>query len=254
MVAVQTAPPAQSTATGAFHDNSLVAQKLSLYLTPAVGVVLLLVFLTFPGFSPPMSPQMTAEQVSQFYADNATQVRFSMILLNLCGPLLLPFFMVIVVQMKRMGNPTPAFAYSYLCAVASGATLVALADLFWLMASFRADRDPELVLLLHDLAWITFSAPVGVVVAQCVLLAMAIYSDKRPVPVLPRWVAHLNVLTALAVLPSAGAAAVQEGPLAWDGAVSFWLRVLAYGSYLAIMFVVVLRAVQQQGREEAGRT
>ena len=46
--------------------------------------------------------------------------------------------------MKRMATQSHVFAYCYLSAAVSGATLFALADLFWLIAAFRPDRDPAL--------------------------------------------------------------------------------------------------------------
>ena len=123
-----------------------------------------------------------------------------MVTFNLVGIMLIPFFMVIVVQMKRMATQSHVFAYCYLTAAVSGATLFALADFFFLVAAFRPDRDPELIMLLNDLAWITFIAPVGMVVAQCLLLALAIYFDNTvPSPVFPRWVGHFAIATAIAM-------------------------------------------------------
>ena len=91
---------------------------------------------------------------------------FSMITFNICGIMLLPLFMVIVVQMKRMATQSHVFAYCYLTAAVSGATLFALADIFFLVAAFRPGRNPELVMLLNDMAWIIFIAPVGALVAM----------------------------------------------------------------------------------------
>ena len=99
--------------------------------------------------------------------------------------MLIPFFMVIVYQMKRMATPSQVLAYCYLSAAASGVALFALADLFWLIAAFRPERDPQLVLLLNDMAWIAFTAPVGMIIAQNLCLALAIYLDARPEPILP---------------------------------------------------------------------
>jgi hypothetical protein len=136
-------------------------QLVSLWMAPIFGVVLLVGFFAFPGFTPPMSPEMSADQVASFYRDNAAMVRFSMITFNLCGVMLLPFFMVIVVQMKRMTNQTHVFAYCYLTAAVSGATLFALSAIFFLVAAFRPGRGAELVQLLNDLGWMILIAPVG---------------------------------------------------------------------------------------------
>ena len=86
---------------------NIKTQLISLWCVPIFGAALLVAFVAFPGFFPPMSPDMPADQVAAFYRDNAAMIRFSMITFNLCGIMLLPLFMVIVVQMKRMATPEP---------------------------------------------------------------------------------------------------------------------------------------------------
>ena len=229
-------------------------QLIGLWTAPVFGVVLLMAFVAFPGFLPPMSPEMTADQVADFYAENTAMIRFSMITFNLCAIMLVPFFAVIVVQMKRMATQSHALAYCYLTAVVSGATIFALADIFYLVAAFRPERSPELLLLLNDLAWITLVAPVGMLVAQNLLLALAVYldtgRDAGPNPVFPRWVGHFALVTGLAMAPAAAAAVFRSGPLAWDGAISFWLRGGAFAVFVVVMFFVLRSALHRQAVED----
>jgi hypothetical protein len=226
------------------------AQRISLWITPVFGAILLLAFVSFPGFLPPMSPQMPAEDVAAFYAQNSAMIRFSMITFNLCAIMLVPFFMTIVVQIKRMALPSHLLAYCYLCGIAGGATLFAIADIFWLIAAFRPDRNPQLVLLLNDMAWLVFTAPVGMVVVANLCLALAIFLGARTEPIFPRWVAYFNMATAAAMTPAACAVIFRTGPLAWDGAVSFWLRIGAFGLNVAVMFVVLRSAINRQASEK----
>jgi hypothetical protein len=227
------------------------AQRISLWITPFFGAILLLAFVAFPGFLPPMSPQTTAEEVAAFYQQNSAMIRFSMITFNLCAIMLVPFFMTIVLQIKRMALPSHLLAYSYLCGIAGGATLFAIADIFWLIAAFRPDRNPQLILLLNDMAWLIFIAPVGMVVVANLCLALAVFLDARSDPVFPRWVAYVNIATAAAMTPAACAVIFRTGPLAWDGAVSFWLRIGAFGLNVAVMFVVLRSAINRQASDEA---
>ncbi len=226
--------------------GNIKAQWVSLWTGPAVGGVLLLAALAFPGFRPPMSPTLSADQVAAFYTEHTSWIRFSQATFNLCGIMILPFFMVIVVQMKRMRNQSHVFAYCYLTAAVSGATIFALSNVFFLVAAFRADRSPELIMLLNDLAWIVLIAPVGMVVSQFVLLALAVYFDDRTDPVFPRWVGHFSLFTAAAMVPAAGAAVFHTGPLAWDGLLSFWLRNGAFAAFVVVMFFVLRTALRRQ--------
>jgi hypothetical protein len=217
---------------------------------PIFGVVLLIGFSVCPGFFLSVSPTMTAEQVAAFYRDNLGAIRATMILLNLVGVGFIPFFMVIVVQMLRMAVPSRAFAYSYLSAAASGGTLLALADLAWLNAAARPERDPQLTMLLNDLGWFFLITPVGFIIAQNLCLALSIYMDARRKPVFPHWVGHFNIVTALFMGPGAFAIVRKTGPLAWNGVLSFGVRLASFGVYLAVMFFVARAAIKQQAFEE----
>jgi hypothetical protein len=226
-------------------------QRICLGLVPFFGALFLVGCTIFPGFFRPLSPSMTADEVAAFYRDHVGQIRASVILFNLIGIGFIPFFMVIVVQMMRMGNPSRAFAYSYLAAAVSGGTLFALADLAWLNAAARPDRDPQLTMLLNDLAWFSFTTPVGFIITQNLVLALAIYMDALPEPVFPRWVAHFNIVSAVLMVPGAFALLYKTGPFAWDGALSFWLRIATFTLYVAVMFFVVRATINRQvAREE----
>ena len=240
--------PVPKTASAATRGArpTLDAQSVSIWLSVVFGAFLLIAFILFPGFFPPMSPGLSASAVASFYARHTTMIRTSMIIFNLCGIMLLPFFMVIVYQMKRMATPTQVLAYCYLSAAATGATLFAIADLFWLIAAFRPDRDPQLIMLLNDLAWITFTAPVGMIIAQNLCLGLAVLLDDQPKPIFPRWVAYFSFAVALVIAPSVCAAVLQSGPLAWNGLVSFWLRIIAYAAFLIVMFFVLRSAIQRE--------
>lgn len=220
-------------------------QVILLWTTPVAGLLFLMAFLLFPGFSPPMSPTMTPEGVAAFFQANVTSIRGVVIFCNLIGAMLVPFFAVIAVQMLRIVNSSPVFAYSYMISVGIGLTAFILADYCWGVAAFRPDRDPQLISLLNDMAWFFFITPVGLIAVQNLCLALSIYLDASPEPVFPRWVAHFNLVTAMLMVPGAFSILYKTGPLAWDGSLSFTLRLTTFAVYVAVMFFVLLRVVKQ---------
>jgi hypothetical protein len=233
------------------RDVDLKVQRVVLWSAPAVALVLLVLFGLFPGFFPPMSPRLTAGQVADFYAGDTALIRVSMIGFNLFGVLIVPFFVLIMVQMQRMRGQSHILAFSYLASVVAGTTMFALSAILFAAAAFRPDRGADLVQVLNDLAWILFVAPIGMFVAQFVLLALAVWFDDPDRPVFPRWVAHFSLLTAVLMAPAAGAAVAQDGPLAWDGFVSFWLRNGALALFVGVMFVQLRVALRRQADERA---
>jgi hypothetical protein len=222
-----------------------------LWTAPPAAALFVLAYLLFPPFTPPLSPALTPEQVAAFFRDNNTGILGVVILCNLIAGSLVPLFAVTAVQMSRTTTSSSVFTYAYVICVGVGTTAFILADYCWGMAAFRPDRDPQLISLLNDMAWFFFIAPVGTIAVQNICLALSIYLDRRPDPIFPRWVAHFNIAVSALLLPSAFAILFKSGPLAWDGSVSFTLRLMVFAGYTVVMFLVLLRTVERQRGEQA---
>ncbi|QRY45946.1 hypothetical protein JVX93_03345 [Mycolicibacterium boenickei] len=224
-------------------------QRILLWTTLPAAALFVLAFLSFPVFSPPLPPALTPEQVATFFAENVTGILGVAILCNLIACSLVPLFAVTAVQISRTATSSSVFTYAYIICVGVGLTAFILADYCWAMAAFRPERDPQLISLLNDMAWFFFIAPVGTIIVQNLCLATSIYLDARPEPIFPRWVAHFNIATAVLLVPSAFAILHKSGPLAWNGALSFTLRLSVFAVYVVVMFIVLLGVVQRQGAE-----
>lgn len=230
-------------------------ELILLWTLPVTVTVWVASFFLFPGFNPPMSPAMPADQVAAFYRDPAhlPEIRYSMILFNWFGVSLVPILALIMMQIRRMAHRTPIFAYAMLGCAAGGPALFLVANVCWLLAAFRPDRSPELTQLFNDFGWITFTVLVPFFIGQCVILALAIYFDDQPRPIFGRWVARFNLLVAAALVPAAFVGVSLTGPLAWDGFLSFWLKNTAIAVWIVVMGVVLGRAVYAERAEYAQR-
>ncbi|WP_166908252.1 hypothetical protein [Mycobacterium sp. DL440] len=213
---------------------------------PVVALIWISAFFLFPGFVHPMSPNMPAEQVANFYQDQTARIRYSMILFNWFGVGLIPIVMLLAMQVRRMAHRTPILSYSLIAAAGGPPALFLIANMFWLLGSFRPDRAPELTQVLNDLAWLTFTLLVPYLIAQCLLLALAIYWDQQERPVFKPWVASFNLVVAAALAPATFTALSFDGPLAWDGALSFWLKNIAIAVWILVMGVVLAQTIKQQ--------
>ncbi len=229
--------------------------ELILFWTlPVVAIIWVSAFLLFPGFLHPMSPTMSAEEVAGFYRDETARIRYSMILFNWFGVGLIPIVILLAMQIRRMAHRTPILSYSLIACAGGPPTIFLIANLFWLLAAFRPERDPELTQLFNDLAWVTFTIQVRYLIAQCVFLALAIYLDRQERPVFKPWVAHFNLLVAAALVPAAFAALAMTGPFAWDGLLSFWVKNIAIGVWIVVMGVVLGQTIRRQrAQDEGGR-
>jgi hypothetical protein len=225
--------------------------ELILFWTlPVMAIIWISAFFLFPGFVHPMSPTMSAEEVAAFYRDETARIRYSMILFNWFGVGLIPIVMLLVMQIRRMAHRTPILSYSLLACAGGPPSLFLVANMFWLLAAFRPERAPELTQLFNDLAWVTFTILVPYLIAQSVLLALAIYWDRQAQPVFKPWVAHFNLLIAAALTPGAFTALAFTGPIAWDGLLSFWVKNIAIAVWIIVMGVVLGQTIRRQRTEE----
>ena len=230
-------------------------EVILLWTLPALGIIWVSVFLMFPGFVHPMSPTMSAEEVAAFYRDpeNLPRIRYSMIVFNWFAVGLIPILALIVLQIRRMAHRTPIFSYAIIACAAGGPTIFLMADLFWLLAAFRPERDPELTVLFNDLAWVTFSSQVGFLIAQSVILALAIFLDRQAATGLQAMGGAFQSRHRRCAGPGClRRAGHGRGPIAWDGLLTFWVRNVAIGLWIVVMGVVLGQAIhRQRGEDEA---
>jgi hypothetical protein len=225
--------------------------ELILFWTlPAIAIIWVSAFFLFPGFLHPMSPTMSADAVADIYRDETARIRYSMILFNWFGVGLIPTVILLAMQVRRMAHRTPILSYSLIACAGGPPCLFLIANMFWLLGSFRPERSPELTQLLNDLAWVTFTVLVPYLIAQCLLLALAIYWDRQEQPVFKMWVAHFNILVAVALAPAAFTALAFSGPLAWDGLLSFWVKNIAIAAWIVVMGVVLGQTILRRRAEE----
>ena len=225
-------------------------ELILLWTLPVLGIIWISAFFLFPGFVHPMSPTMSADDVAAFYRDNVARVRYSMILFNWFGVGLIPTVILLAMQVRRMAHRTPILSYSLIACAGGPPALFLVANMFWLLAAFRPERAPELTQLFNDLAWVTFTILVPYLIAQSLLLALAIFWDRQEQPVFKPWVAYFNVLVAVALVPAAFGAMALDGPVAWDGFLSFWVKNVAVAVWIIMMGIVLGQTIRRQRVEE----
>ena len=89
----------------------VTGERIIFWTLPSVAVIWIAAFFLFPGFIPPMSPRASAAEVAEFYSENLSRVRYSMILFNWFCVALIPILMLIVERMRGMAHRTPVLRY-----------------------------------------------------------------------------------------------------------------------------------------------
>ena len=226
------------------------AQRLCVWSGVAFMALFFVGFGVVARFIPPPSPTLEPEAVATLYRDHADGIRLGMVLSLYALVLYVPWSAVISVQLKRIEGQHAPLAYAQL-ALGAGLPVAFFPSLYhFANAAFRPERSPEIVVALNDQGWLPFTGIIYAIVVQNLLIAYGVLSDKRPVPVFPRWFGYFSLWTALLYCPAGLDVFFTAGPLAWDGLFTWWLSLVAFFLWLIVTTVLLLRAIARQEVEE----
>lgn len=198
---------------------------------------------------PPLSPSASPQEIAAFVTEGGVLQKFGLMIALASTASLLPMSAVLGDQMRRMEGARPVWAQTQLACATLTVWLLCAALVFFAAAAFRADRDPQLILLLHDLGWLTFITPVSMIVLWMAAVGGAILADRGNPPVMPRWVGYLSVWAALLSAPGFAAILFHSGPFAWSGLLALWIPLVIFLVWWITLTVYLLKAISNEAAE-----
>lgn len=227
-----------------------VNNKICAVAGPCCAIGWIVGLLVFARFLPPPSGSTGPAEIARFYADNVTGIRTGMIMVLFSGICYQPWVCAISVQMKRMEGVTAPMTLVQFGLGTLFVLLFQLAAIFWQVAAYRPLQNPEITQRFNDLGWMMFLISVPVVTIQGVAISLAIFGDKREEPILPRWFGWMNLWAQLVFLPGTVIPYFKDGPLAWNGAISFWVPAVIYTIWMLTLTKLLLDAVNKQRADQ----
>ncbi|PYH79568.1 integral membrane protein [Aspergillus uvarum CBS 121591] len=211
---------------------NLTSIRLELLCWP-VSLICLVLVLPMSNNLPPISPSVEPAALARHYAAHEDGFRAGVVLTLLSGANY-PFYGIGVSNiLVRIPGVNPVMVMTQAAAgVVVGACFM-FCGIFLAPISFRPDRDPALIQLLSDLGWLFYMLFLPVMYVQDFLITSLIFSDRRPIPLVPRWLAWVNCVLPLGWFGGFGVHFVHSGPFAWNGAISFWLASASYAVQIA---------------------
>jgi hypothetical protein len=225
----------------------------------AFMLVWLIGFGIIAGWIPPLAPATGAPDVANMFASHSTRILAGMVCMTLGAVLYLPWTMLLSDLIKEIEGKSFFLSGTQLAAGVISTVSFFLPGFLWAVAAFRPDRNPDVTQALVDLGWIMFITAIGPFILQYAILAVAIFIDRRPVPVFPRWAAYVQIWVSVSFLPGVVAFFMKTGPFAWNGLFVWWIPFGTFTGWFVVMIVLsrqaVLRELQPRRREmaEAGR-
>jgi hypothetical protein len=196
------------------------------------------------GFITPLpTPHDTPLQVTRFFAGNTFAIRLGL-LITLAGAPLQAFFAALIAEhLRRVEGPVAPMASTELVLGGLAVLLVSFPCFVWEVIAFRPARDPQLMALLNDVAWLSFIGAFAPAMAQSLAIGIAVVGDRSERPVFPRWVAYFNFWAALLFIPGGIVFFAHRGPFAWNGLFPFWIPAVVFGGWFVVMFVALREAI-----------
>lgn len=211
-------------------------------------------FVLLAGFIPPPSPDRSVAQVAATYRDHPDLIRLGLMLTMFASALLVPFAAVISAQMRRIEGSRSVLASTQMASAALLSLEFILPLMVWQTAAYRVGPgDERLVQMLNDMGWLMFVGVISSAVVQFASIGVAILVDERGSGVFPRWAGWFNVWIATLVTPAGVVPFFKHGPLAWNGVLGFFLPLAAFTAWIAVMVVLLRRAIHEEERVEARR-
>ena len=227
--------------------TSIGAQRIMIWLTLTL-IALFSVGYLMMGFFPPPPPTSTAQEILALYSANNLEFRIGVVICLFSGAFLLPWSVVVSIQMARLEKGVPVWAILQFGAGLLGTIFLWGPPLIWGAASFSIERDPSLTLLLHELGWLMFITPLCVFPMQ--LSAIGIVSLRKTeddkTSAFPRWIGYLTLWQAVQSLGGLAAMLFKNGAFAWNGLFPFYLPLTLYGVWTVALAYTMLRALKHQ--------
>jgi hypothetical protein len=202
---------------------------------------------------PPASPSLTASQLAAHYAVHHNAILLGNSMAALVAVLWIPWTAQLTVVLWRIEGSNPVLTIIELIGGVLTAWVVMFCPAIWATAAFRTGADPSAVLTLNDVGFIIFNITYAVTSVQAIAAGIVGLSDSSEHPVFPRWVCGWAIFTGISFVPLTAMPFFKTGPLAWNGAISFWALFGTYFFWTASMgFCMVKDAARRlRGEKEA---
>jgi hypothetical protein len=181
------------------------------------------------------------------YRDNLDGIRAGMVFSLIAMALIVPWGAAVAARLRRTEGETPVLTYIQIASAAIGTILALMCVVVWATAAFRPDEVlPQTTRMLNDMGWIFFVFTWPPFSIWCGTIALAIFADKDPVPVYPRWAAYQCLLCAFLFIPGSLIIFFKTGPFAFNGLIGLYVPFTAFFAWLITMTALTIKDINRE--------
>jgi hypothetical protein len=195
---------------------------------------------------PAHNPSSSAAEIAELFSQQNLGMKIGAILVMM-GCFTLSLYTAVTSKLiQKIEGHFGTMTLAYVISSTLGMVIQMMSAVFWGTAAFRADRSPELIQLLNDLAWLNFFATAPALFAQFICLFWAaVIAKNKSLNILPKWYGLLCLWVLIAIIPGALCITFQTGPFAWNGLIVFWFALVVFSAAYILSPRVMVPAVKQ---------
>ena len=219
-------------------------QLVYFWMVPAFFGLFGLIFVILGRVMPPPAPGMSVTEIAAFLNQHAFTMQIGFALLFVIMGLFNFMNGLFAVQLKRTthgGSLTYMFLGAQSVGVVNGCLWPAIC---LLVAALRPERDPALLVLIYDLAFLSFVGTLGCFMTAWLAMTCAVLLDRNGI--FPRWFGYVCIWNFATELVAAPVFFFHDGAFAWDGAISFWIDTAVFVVWQNAALMLLLKAIKQQ--------
>jgi hypothetical protein len=204
------------------------------------------VFFIASGNFPPAAPTLAAKQVVQHYEDHNVGYKVGASFFVLAGAFYGSFTAAMSQQMKRIPGVGHTLISAQEVSGAWACITFSVPAIFFATTAYRLDRPAEITQALNDMSWMMTFMPFAPFIVQNWAFAFAVFMDQRPKPLFPMFVGWVNLASPIFLGSGIAMHCVKSGPLAWNGALTFWLTAVVFGIQSIVNIVWTVKAIETE--------
>jgi hypothetical protein len=221
-------------------------QLLCAWCGPLFGGLFLLGFWVIAGLIPPPSAADGATAIAAFYRDNAGHLRPGLLIAMIAAPLMVPFLVVIMVQIKRSDPRLGPLAYIQLACGTVFMFEFFLPVVLIATAAFRPGRPAAETQLLNDTAFTLFFWAFAPGTIECAAMGIAVLMDRSERPLFPRWSGYVDLAVAAAYAGGAATVFFKSGAFGWGGVFTLWTPLVGFSVWMVVTLWTLLRSFDRE--------
>jgi hypothetical protein len=226
-------------------------EKGAAWLGMGMLVGFMVLFVLVAGLIPPMDPSASAEAIAKIYSEHGLRIRVGLALMTLFSVFFTPYLALLSRQVRRIEGYWGVMSLTQVMLSVTFPFGFMLCSISAMAAAYRPERNPDVTQALNDVFWFIFVGLVGPLIFQVVVLAFAVFIDKRERPSFPRWFGYFNIWYAILGVPGCAMYLFKSGPLAWNGVFAFWIPLTVFSIWWIVTTFMLVKAVDVEAAERA---